>query len=86
MTGYWAQPGTGDVNERLARLEAQVRYLSERTGIPLPDLPAAGGSGLSPEIQAELAKGNKITAIKLYREATGCDLATAKKVIESHGA
>jgi len=25
-------------------------------------------------------------AIKLYREATGCDLATAKKVIESYGA
>lgn len=74
-----------DVYERLNRLEAQVRYLSERTGIPLPDLGAVAGSGLSPEIHAELAKGNKINAIKLYREATGCDLATAKKVIDSFG-
>jgi len=76
---------TGDVYERLERLEAQVRYLAERAGIPLPDLGAVASSGLSPEIQAELAKGNKINAIKLYREATGCDLATAKKVIDAYG-
>jgi ribosomal protein L7/L12 len=75
----------GDVYERLNRLEAQVRYLSEHTRIPLPDFGAVAGSGLSPEIQAEIAKGNKINAIKLYREATGCDLATAKKVIDSFG-
>ena len=74
-----------DVYERLSLLEAQVRYLSERTGIPLPNFGAVANSGLSPEIQAEIAKGNKINAIKLYREATGCDLATAKKVIDSYG-
>jgi len=75
-----------DVYERLSLLEAQVRYLAERTGIPLPDFRAVAAAGLSPEIQAEIAKGNKINAIKLYRESTGCDLATAKKVIESYGA
>ena len=76
---------TGDVYERLERLEAQVRYLSQRMGIPLLDPAAVAGSGLAPEIQAELAKGNKISAIKLYRESTGCDLATAKKVIDAYG-
>ncbi len=75
----------GDVYERLAQLEAQVRYLSERTGIPLPDFRAVAGSALSPEIQAAIAKGDKINAIKLYREATGCDLATAKKAIDAYG-
>jgi ribosomal protein L7/L12 len=74
-----------DVYQRLGLLEAQMRYLSERTGIPLPDFAAVAGSGLSPQMQAEIAKGNKINAIKLYRESTGCDLATAKKVIESYG-
>lgn len=75
---------TADVNERLDQLEAQVRYLAERTGIPLPDFRAVASSALSPEIQAEIAKGNKLNAIKLYREATGCDLGTAKKVIDSY--
>ena len=75
-----------DVYERLSLLEAQVRYLSERTGVPLPDFRALAAATIPPQVQAEIAKGNKINAIKLYREATGCDLATAKKVIDSFDA
>ena len=73
-----------DLYERISLLEAQVRYLSERTQIPLPDFRAIAQSQLTPEIQQLISSGNKIGAIKAYREATGCDLATAKKVIESY--
>jgi ribosomal protein L7/L12 len=34
------------------------------------------------DIKAEIAAGNKITAIKLYREATGAGLAEAKNAVE----
>jgi hypothetical protein len=73
-----------DIYQRLAQLEAQVRYLYERTGTPLPGYQAWTQTGLPPEAQQELAKGNKIAAIKAYRQATGCDLATAKKAVESY--
>ncbi len=73
-----------DLEPRLRQLELQVRYLSERTGIPLPDFRAAGGSSLPPEIQQMIAKGELLQAIKAYRDLTGCDLATAKKVVESY--
>ena len=35
------------------------------------------------EIQRELAAGHKITAIKLYREATGMGLAESKNAVEA---
>ncbi|MFL6110155.1 MAG: ribosomal protein L7/L12 [Catenulispora sp.] len=34
-------------------------------------------------IHAEIFRGRKIQAIKLYREATGADLKTAKDAVES---
>lgn len=73
-----------ELYERVALLEAQIRYLSERTQIALPDFRAIARSQLTPEIQQLIANGDKIRAIKAYREATGCDLATAKKVIDSY--
>jgi ribosomal protein L7/L12 len=73
-----------ELYERVALLEAQVRYLSERTQIPLPDFRSIAQSQLSPEIQQLIASGDKIAAIRAYREATGADLATAKRVIESY--
>jgi hypothetical protein len=63
---------------------AQVRYLSERMQIPLPDFGSVAQSQLTPEIQRSIANGDKIGAIKAYRKATGCDLATAKKAIEAY--
>jgi ribosomal protein L7/L12 len=73
-----------DIYERISLLEAQVRYLSERTQIPLPDFRAIAQSQLTPEIQQLIADGNKIGAIRAYREMTGCDLAAAQKVIDSY--
>jgi ribosomal protein L7/L12 len=73
-----------ELYERVALLEAQIRYLSERTQIPLPDFRAVAQSQLTPEIQQLITNGDKIAAIKAYREQTGCDLATAKRVVESY--
>ncbi len=38
------------------------------------------------QIEAELYAGRKIQAIKLLREATGCDLVNAKQTVEDHEA
>jgi ribosomal protein L7/L12 len=69
--------------ERVRILEAQVRYLSERTGIPLPDFRTWGQPAVPVEVQQLVASGNKIAAIKAYREATGAGLAEAKQIIDS---
>ncbi|MBV1690073.1 ribosomal protein L7/L12 [Novosphingobium sp. G106] len=53
---------------------------------PLPSA-RPGPATLSPEalaaIRGELARGNKINAIKLMREATGLGLAESKQAVEA---
>ena len=61
---------SNDVYERLGVLEHLVQHLYEKTGLPMPDLQT-------------LAPGDKIGAIKAYRDATNVDLATARRIIES---
>jgi ribosomal protein L7/L12 len=70
-----------DVYERLGVLEQLVRHLYEKTGIPIPDLQTL--AQVSDNVRQLLASGNKIAAIKAYKEETGVDLATATKMIES---
>ena len=70
-----------DVYERLGVLEQLVRHLYERTGIPIPDLQTL--AQVSDNVRQLLASGNKIAAIKAYKEESGVDLATATKMIES---
>lgn len=36
------------------------------------------------QVEAELYAGRKIQAIKFYRQATGCDLKTAKDTLDEH--
>ena len=74
----------GELYERVALLEAQIKYLAERSGVHLPDFLAVAQSGLTAEVQQLIANGDKLGAIKRYRELTGCDLATAKQVVESY--
>jgi ribosomal protein L7/L12 len=38
---------------------------------------------MSPEVQDALRSGNKIEAIKIYRQLTDCSLAVAKAAIEA---
>jgi ribosomal protein L7/L12 len=65
------------VNERLRAIEAQLALLSEKAGIPYE----APGSDV-PEEVVELARsGNKLDAIKKYRELTGAGGDEAREVV-----
>lgn len=68
------------LRSRINELEDRLKFLYRRLNIeyadPNPD-PA-----LSPQIQDALRRGNKIEAVKLYRELTGVGLAAAKSAID----
>jgi hypothetical protein len=70
-----------DIYERLGVLEQLVRHLYEKTGVPIPDLQTL--AQVSDHVRQLLASGNKIAAIKAYRDETNVDLATASRIIES---
>ena len=67
------------VNELEDRLKLLYRHLNLEYTDPGSD------PMLSPQIQAALRSGNKIEAIKLYREMTGVGLAEAKAAIDKAG-
>lgn len=69
------------INLRLLELNQKVDHLYEHLGIE-PPAPQQPSMDVSPEV-LELARGGKlIEAIKLYRDQTNADLATAKAVVE----
>jgi ribosomal protein L7/L12 len=71
-----------DIEARLTDLERKVEHLYRHLGGELPAVPELWE--LAPGDVVGLARdGKKIEAIKAYRKATGCDLATAKRVVES---
>jgi ribosomal protein L7/L12 len=72
---------SNDIYERLGVLEQLVRHLYEKTGVPIPDLQTL--AQVSDRVRQLLASGNKIAAIKAYREETNVDLPTASRIIES---
>jgi len=63
---------------RLAAVERKVDALFEHLGIAPPE-PTNRASARVVEL---VRSGKTIDAIKLYREETGCDLATAKREVE----
>ncbi|WP_071288159.1 hypothetical protein [Mycolicibacterium llatzerense] len=74
---------TNDIYERLGVLEQLVRHLYAQTGIPVPDVRSMAQSQVSNRVLELLASGNKIAAVKAYRDEAGVDLPTATRVIES---
>jgi hypothetical protein len=60
---------------RLYRVERQLQALLDHFQIELPD------DGLG-EVRQLAAAGEKIAAIKLYRQLTGAGLAEAKEAVE----
>jgi len=86
-----------ELKQRLALIEARLQQLFEHLDVE-PRASAVGegggwwgGSGdegaasdpaSNPEIQDLLAKGNKVQAIKRYRELTGVGLKEASEAIE----
>jgi ribosomal protein L7/L12 len=64
---------------RIAELESRVDFLYNHLGIThVKDLGMAEARVID-----MLKKGNKIEAIKIYREIYNCGLAEAKKAVES---
>lgn len=65
---------------RLEKLESQMTFLQRSLGITTNDAP---GWKASPEIIELIRRGEKIEAIKAFREQTGASLKDAKNFIES---
>jgi Ribosomal protein L7/L12 C-terminal domain len=76
LTSSFMSARTPSLDRRLARIERQLGLIMKRLEIdePTPDLPG---------VVAELEQGNKIKAIKTYREQTGAGLAEAKAAVET---
>ncbi len=65
---------------RIAELEDRLKFIYRHLNIEFLDNNSDPIS--SPQIQAALREGNKIAAIKIYREMTGVGLAEAKQAID----
>lgn len=65
-----------ELRSRVRALEDMVAQMAQHLGVEFvpPD-------HLAP-VREAMARGRKIEAIKLYREATGCGLAEAKHAVE----
>jgi ribosomal protein L7/L12 len=68
------------LKSRISELEDKLQFLYRRLNIDYTDPNA--DPARSPQIQEALRRGNKIEAIKIYRELTGVGLAEAKQVID----
>jgi ribosomal protein L7/L12 len=68
------------LRSRVNELEDRLNFLYRRLNIEYAD--PGSGPLFSPEIQEALRRGNKIEAIKIYRELTGVGLAEAKEAID----
>jgi ribosomal protein L7/L12 len=68
------------LKSRINELEEKLQFLYRRLNIDYA-APTAEPA-LAPEIRDALRRGNKIEAIKIYRELTGVGLAEAKQVID----
>lgn len=85
-----------DVYPRIRALEAQVAQLMSHLGIAAPARPppgwgapgavaAPGAMGMPADIVELVRRGDKIEAIKRYREITGVGLREAKDAIDAIG-
>ena len=68
------------LKSRINELETRLKFVYRRLNLEYAD--PNSDPVLSPKIQEALKHGNKIEAIKIYREVTGVGLAEAKHVID----
>ena len=69
-----------EIRTRLEKIEAQLGFLFRSLGITSREAPAGRASATVLEL---VARGDKIAAIKAFREETGASLKDAKEFIES---
>lgn len=68
------------LQSRVNELEDKLQFLYRRLNINY--LGPNDDPALDPRVQDALRRGNKIEAIKIYRELTGVGLAEAKEAVE----
>ena len=68
------------LKSRISELEDKLQFLYRRFNIDY--LSPNSDPALAPQVQEALRRGNKIEAIKIYRELTGVGLAEAKQAID----
>lgn len=66
------------LRSRVVELERRLDFLYRRLGVEYVDNPGMADS----HIISLLKQGNKLEAIKAYRELTNADLAEAKRAVE----
>jgi len=69
------------LKSRLSELEDKLQFLYRRLNIDYMD--PNSDPARSPQIQEALRRGDKIEAIKIYRELTGVGLAEAKRAVDN---
>ncbi len=82
---FWFAPAPElpkDAVKRLRRIESKLDMILDHLGIRHDD--DADESGLSPTVRELADKGQKINAIKAYREETGGGLRDAKEAVEAY--
>jgi ribosomal protein L7/L12 len=68
------------LRSKVKELEEKLEFLYRRFNIDYSD--PNSDPILAPQVQDALRRGNKIEAIKIYRELTGVGLAEAKDAVE----
>ena len=79
----YVSQGLAAVNRRIEAVEWNVARLLTQAGLNWEEPPPPEGPDA--EIVALVRAGNKIQAIKRYRELTGVDLATAEAAVDQMG-
>jgi ribosomal protein L7/L12 len=69
------------LKSRINELEDRLNFLYRKLNLEYAE--PNSDPILSPQIQEALRRGNKIEAIKIYRELTGVGLAEAKQAVEN---
>jgi ribosomal protein L7/L12 len=68
------------LQSRVNELEDKLQFLYRRLNINYPD--PNDDPALDARVREAMKRGNKIEAIKIYRELTGAGLAEAKQAID----
>lgn len=66
-----------ELTRRLDAQDDQLARIAERVGVPAPRV------RVLPDVLDALARGKKIEAVKLYRDATGTGLKEAKQAVDA---
>ncbi len=70
------------LQSRVRELEDKLQFLYHRLNIDYANASPDTDPALSPQIQEALRRGDKLGAIKIYRELTNAGLAEAKKAVD----